>query len=159
MAISVSGFKLLLLALSALAQEAAEGGNFYLRTRPTNWGRVKSQADDKVEAGYMLFHGAGIVFDPNETDKVKLAAKMERICSGQGNPKVDVLYIVAENHNILSSKMAYERLKEAGLSTAANFASFEVYVCTYPKKEEGMSNEDFEKLCGKIFRDVRFVRL
>ena len=143
--------------ISSLPQEASEGGQFYLRTRPTDWVRVKKLADDKVEAGYMMFHGAGIVFDPNETDKVKLAAKIEKIASGQGNPLVDVLYLVAENHNVLSSKQAHDRLKEAGHSTAANFAQFEVYVCAYPKKEDGMSEEDFSQLCGKIFRDVSTV--
>jgi hypothetical protein len=141
---------------SPLPQEPSEGGKFYLRTRPTDWDRVKRLADDKVESGYLLFHGAGVVFDPNETDKTKLAAKIEKIAAGNGNPLVDCLYVVAENHNILSSLQAYKRLSDAKDPTAANFSHFDVYVCAYPKKEDGMGDEAFHQLCGKVFRDVRF---
>ena len=125
-----------------------------MKTRPTNRPRVDKLSDDKVKAGYQKFHGAGIVFHTRETKADKLEKIVQNILDGKGDKKTDVFYIVAENHNILSSKKAYKTLKDAGDEAYKNFEFFECYVLTYPKKKEGQDEESFVKFCQKVFRDV-----
>ena len=126
------------------------------KTRPTSQTRVETEAASKVRMGRPGFHCPAIAFHVKEEDPVKLSSLMKGVQDGTANKKKEIFYLLAENHNVGSHKLAYKRLKDIDSPNAKNFETFESYILTYPSKEENESTEEYHARLKETFKTVRF---
>lgn len=128
----------------------------HYKTRPTNMKRVREIGEVKAQKGMHGFHAPAICFHPRYTSRTELEKIMKDICNGTANETINRLYLLAENHNVLSSKHAADICVKNGelAKRDAYFASFEAYVLAFPKREAGTTDDQWLNLCKQIFRYV-----
>lgn len=141
---------------SELPDRITDGYLGHFKTRPTNMHRARQVGEEKAAKGVHGFHAPAICFHPKLTSKVELEKVLADMCKGTANEITNKLYLLAENHNVLSSKHAGDICRKNGEIEKVNkyFYSFECYVLVFPTRDPTMNDDRWLNHCKQIFRYV-----